>query len=74
MTQALIDTLLKLRPEERLAVIDALWASMKSEDVTSTIPGWHRDLLDERLRDDENDHEPVETWEMLRRRLEASSR
>ena len=63
-TPALAD-LLKLPPEQRLDVIEALWDSLDASDVP--MPEWHQDVLDEREANEDADL--GDTWEVVKARL-----
>ena len=63
------DKILALPAEERLAIADAIWASLDDEQTLPT-PDWHLTLLAERLaEDDANPGEGI-SWPELRSRLE----
>jgi putative addiction module component (TIGR02574 family) len=67
----LIETLLHLPPEERVSIIESLWDSLVKEPASIPMPDWHRNVLDERIVEDEADDTPGESWSDLRRRIEA---
>ena len=64
-----LDQILALPAEERIAIVDAIWASLDDEPTLPT-PDWHLSLLAERLA--EHDANPSEgiSWTELRSRLE----
>lgn len=68
-----LSELLALPPAERLALAEALWASLANEPEEPErvpMPDWHSELLDERMASDVDDPAPGESWEALRRRIE----
>lgn len=66
MTATALTDLLKLPPEQRLDLIEALWDSLDANDVP--MPDWHADVLDEREANEDTDL--GDTWEIVRSRLE----
>jgi putative addiction module component (TIGR02574 family) len=70
-SKSLIETLLHLPPEERVSIIESLWDSLAKEPASIPMPDWHRDVLDERIVEDEADETPGESWSDLRRRIKA---
>ena len=66
-TTAPLADLLKLPPEQRMDLIEALWDSLDAKDVP--MPDWHKDIPDEREANEEADL--GDTWEVLRARLES---
>ena len=71
MENQLLGPLLELPPEDRLSIIEALWDSLAKEPAAVPMPDWHRDLLGQRIAEDEVDSSPGESWPDLRRRIEA---
>lgn len=67
MPAAALDELLKLPPDQRLDLIEALWDSLDAKDVP--MPDWHKDLIDEREAIEEADL--GDTWEVVKARLES---
>lgn len=66
-----LDELLALPAEERLIVAEALWDSLTREPSRIPVPDWHRDIVEQRLAEDDAEPDGGETWETLRRRLET---
>jgi putative addiction module component (TIGR02574 family) len=58
--------LLRLLPDQRLDLIEAVWDSLDPVDVP--MPDGHRDVLDE--RDANEDADLGDTWEVVKARLE----
>ncbi len=65
--------LLQLEPEERLALVEAIWDSLAESPEAVPIPDWHRQELADRLAADDNDETPGESWGTLRERIEKRS-
>lgn len=63
---------LKLPPEERLKLAEALWESLERDGIQPEIPQWQRDLLDERLAEAEANPEAMEPWDEVKRRILSS--
>lgn len=63
--------LLALPPEERLALVLAIWDSLASSPSAVPMPDWHEQLLAERLAEDDADTNSGESWSTVRRRLEG---
>jgi putative addiction module component (TIGR02574 family) len=66
MSAADLADLLKLPPDQRLDLIEALWDSLDADDVP--MPDWHKDVLDEREANEEADL--GDTWDVVKSRLE----
>ena len=63
--------LLRLPPDERLAIAAAIWDSLVATPDAVPVPDWHRDILDARLDEEQSSNAPGETWPDLRRRIEG---
>jgi len=48
---ALLDEILRLPPEQRLKLVQEVWDSLASSPDTVDVPAWHREELDSRLAD-----------------------
>ena len=48
---ALLEEILKLPPEQRLQLVEDIWASLAKSEASVPVPAWHRDELDRRLAD-----------------------
>ncbi len=66
----IIADILRLPPAERLALSAAIWDSLASEPDAVPVPDWHREILAERLAEDDNGTGPAQSWPGLRRRIE----
>jgi putative addiction module component (TIGR02574 family) len=65
----LVEEALKLPPEERAELVEALQVSL----LDAPLAGWQRELLDERLAEHERDPEDATPWEEVRARLRRDS-
>lgn len=63
-----IDELLSLPAGDRLAIIEALWDSL--DPAVVPVPDWHREILAERLREDDAAVAESESWVEVRARIE----
>jgi len=54
-------TALKLAPQDRLELAEALWESLEAEPAA--LPAWQRELLDERLAELAESPEEGAPWE-----------
>jgi putative addiction module component (TIGR02574 family) len=67
MTAADLNELLKLTPEQKLELIEALWGSLPESAVP--MPDWHRDVLAERAANETDDL--GDTWDIVKARLQT---
>jgi putative addiction module component (TIGR02574 family) len=67
MTTADLNELLKLTPEQKLELIEALWASLPESAVP--MPDWHRSVLAERATNETDDL--GDTWDIVKARLQT---
>ena len=70
---ATLDRLQQLPAEERLALAELLWDSLLTNPASIPLPDWHRDIVAERLDEDDRDQSPGESWADLRRRIEGKA-
>lgn len=63
----------ELSVDEKLDYLQALWDRVGATPETITVPNWHRDILDERLKDLQDAPEAGDTWEAVRDRLGKNS-
>jgi putative addiction module component (TIGR02574 family) len=47
----ILDEILRLPADERLQLVEDIWASLAASPEGVPIPEWHRELLDDRLAD-----------------------
>ena len=64
----------KLPMQEKLALLEAVWAEISPEADELEIPQWHKDLLDERRDAYERGEIRVIDWEDAKKEIEASIR
>ena len=57
----ILDEILRLPAEERLQLVEDIWASLAASPESVPVPEWHRELLDDRLADP--DEQPTRSWE-----------
>ncbi len=71
MRRAEIEKLLELPVAEKIELAQMLWESIEPEDEAGflAIPGWQRQILDERLADLEEHPENEQTWEEVKAEL-----
>lgn len=67
-----IDKLLELPASDRLAIAAALWDSLVPDQAAVPVPDWHREILDQRIADDDAETEPGECWANVRLRIESA--
>jgi len=68
-----LDELLELSVEKRLAIAAAIWDSLVSTPESVPVPDWHRDILQQRLGEDDRIGGGGEAWSDLRRRIEINT-
>ena len=71
MTRATLQKLLELPAAEKIELAQMLWESIEPEEEAGflAIPGWQRQILDERLADLDQNPEDEETWEEVKAEL-----
>ncbi len=60
----------RLTPQQRLALIEALWDSLEQDDLPVT--GAQAAELDRRMATYEQDAQKAETWDAVRNRIERN--
>ena len=58
----------KLNPKERIILINDIWESLESENITVESPSWHKQVLDERIKKMENNEARYVSLEELKNR------
>ena len=66
-----IETLLTLPVSTRLALIEALWDSLSGDAVLVPVPDWHREILEQRLLEDDADTSAGLSWTAVRHEIEG---
>jgi putative addiction module component (TIGR02574 family) len=71
MRRADLQKLLELPPAEKIELAQMLWESLDPEEEADclSIPGWQRQILDERLADLEKHPDDEQTWEEVKAEL-----
>ena len=65
-TQAITESFRKLAPDAQIRLLQDLWDEIADESANIPLSDSQRILLDERLRQHEDDPEDVEPWERVR--------
>jgi len=60
---------LQLPVDERLELAEALWESLEQEPVQPALPEWQRQILDERIAEDDAAPDEGSPWEEVKRRI-----
>ena len=58
-----------LSVEEKIDYVQSLWDRIAASPDTIPVPDWHREILDERLKDLEANPQAGESWEAVQERL-----
>ena len=64
----------KLPMQEKLALLEAVWAEISPEPDELEIPQWHKDLLDDRELALREGLTEVLDWEDAKRQIRAATR
>ena len=64
----------KLPMQEKLALLEAVWAEISPESDELEIPQWHKDLLDDRELALREGRTEVLDWEDAKRQIRAATR
>src|SRR5688500_16549052 len=57
----ILQEILQLPPDQRLQLVEDIWESLAMSPSDVPVPDWHRQLLDERLADPQE--QPSRTWD-----------
>ncbi len=63
---------LHLSVEDRLDLAEALWESVETTAPQPPIPDWQRQILDERIADDDADPDAGSSWQEVKQRILSS--
>lgn len=63
-----------LSVDEQIEYVQSLWDRIAATPEQIPVPLWHREILDERLRDFEANPETGESWDVVRERLREKLR
>jgi putative addiction module component (TIGR02574 family) len=58
-----------LSVEEKIDYLQSLWGRIAASADTIPVPDWHREILDERLKDLEANPQAGDSWEAVQERL-----
>jgi putative addiction module component (TIGR02574 family) len=58
-----------LSVDEKLDYLQSLWDRIAASPESIPVPDWHREILDERLKDLEANPDAGDTWEAVQERL-----
>ena len=59
----------ELSVDEKIDYLQSLWDRIAATPQTIPVPDWHREILDERLKDLEADPDAGDSWEVVQERL-----
>ena len=59
----------ELTVEEQIDYVQSLWDRIAATPEQALVPDWHREVLDERLKDCEANLHTGESWDVVRDRL-----
>ena len=59
----------ELSVEEQIDYVQSLWDRIAASPERVPVPDWHREVLDERLKDYEAKSDVGESWDVVRERL-----
>jgi putative addiction module component (TIGR02574 family) len=59
----------ELSVEEQIDYVQSLWDRIAASPERVPVPDWHREVLDERLKDYEANPDAGESWDVVRERL-----
>ena len=63
-----IDEIKKLNPKEKIILINDIWESLESENITVESPSWHKEVLNERIKKMKNNELRYVSLEELKNR------
>jgi len=64
----------QLTVEEQIDYVQLLWERIAATPDHVPVPDWHREVLDERLKDFEANPDTGENWDIVRDRLRDNLR
>ena len=64
----------QLSVEEQIDYVQLLWDRIAATPDQVPVPDWHREVLDERLKDYEANPDAGESWDVVRDRLREKLR
>lgn len=63
-----IDEIKKLNAKEKIILINDIWESLESENITVESPSWHKEVLDNRIEKMKNNKVKYVSLEELKNR------
>jgi putative addiction module component (TIGR02574 family) len=66
-----LDRILALPAEDKLAIADAIWASLETASGEPPLTDVQKCALAQRVAEDDKDDTEGETWEQFRQRVDA---
>jgi putative addiction module component (TIGR02574 family) len=63
-----------LSVDEKIEYVQSLWDRIAATPEQVPVPEWHREIIDERLKDYESNPAPGESWDVVRERLREKLR
>jgi putative addiction module component (TIGR02574 family) len=63
---------LQLPVEERLEIAEAIWESLETAGDQPPLPDWQREILDERIAEDDANPDEGSPWEEVKQRILSS--
>ena len=58
-----------LSVDEKIDYVQSLWDRIAATPETVPVPDWHRDIIDERLKDLQANPDAGDNWEVVQERL-----
>jgi putative addiction module component (TIGR02574 family) len=65
----ILEQAMHLSVEEKLELISALWDSMAENPQSVPLPGWQLKELERRIEEQQQDPQPGQTWEEVKREI-----
>ena len=59
----------ELSVDEKIDYLQSLWGRIAATPGTVPVPDWHREILDQRLKDLEANPESGDSWDVVQERL-----
>jgi len=59
----------ELSDDEQIEYVQSLWDRIAATPIRVSVPEWHREILDERLKDYDANPRAGESWDVVRERL-----
>ena len=58
-----------LSVDEKIDYVQSLWDRIAASPETIPVPGWHREILDQRVKDLEDNPEAGDSWDVVQERI-----